>query len=117
MAGQEVTLSFVPHLVPVNRGILSTIHLVATAAVAETDLLEVYRQRYAGEPFVRVTDNLPDTKNVTLTNYCDLSARHDRRTDRVVVVSAEDNLTKGAAGQAVQCFNLVRGYPETTGLR
>ncbi len=117
LAGQPVTISFVPHLVPVNRGILSTIHLPAAAAAAEADLVGICRQRYAAEPFVRVTDELPDTKNVTLTNYCDLSVRYDRRTDRVVVVSAEDNLTKGAAGQAVQCLNLLRGYAETTGLR
>ncbi len=115
-AGHEIRISFAPHLVPVNRGIVSTIHLDASARVTEDQLLQVYRERYDGEPFIRITDNLPDTKNVVLTNFCDISARFDERTQRVVVVSAEDNLTKGAAGQAVQCFNLLRGYPETVGL-
>jgi len=114
LAGTGVTISFAPHLVPLNRGILTTVHLEATDA---TDALAVYRDFYRDEPFVRVSEALPDTKNVSLTNYCDLSVRFDPRTRRLVAVSAIDNLTKGAAGQAVQCLNIVAGYPETTGLR
>lgn len=106
------TISFTPHLIPLNRGILSTIYMDAVVA----DPLPLYREFYRHEPFVRVTDALPDTKNVERTNYCDISARFDKRTNRLVVVSAIDNLTKGAAGQAVQCLNLVCGFEETTGL-
>jgi N-acetyl-gamma-glutamyl-phosphate reductase len=106
------TISFTPHLIPLNRGIVSTIYMDAVV----TDPLKVYREYYRGGPFVRVTDALPDTKNVEMTNFCDISARFDQRTNRLVVVSCIDNLTKGAAGQAVQCMNLVCGYEETLGL-
>ncbi|MDW8343759.1 MAG: N-acetyl-gamma-glutamyl-phosphate reductase [Verrucomicrobiae bacterium] len=108
-----VTVSFTPHLVPLNRGILTTIYLTAKHA---SHALEAYREFYRQEPFVRVLENLPDTKYVERTNFCDISVRHDPRTGRLVIVSALDNLTKGAAGQAVQCFNLACGYEETTGL-
>jgi N-acetyl-gamma-glutamyl-phosphate reductase len=106
------TISFTPHLIPLNRGILTTIYIDAVVA----DPMALYREFYRNEPFVRVTDALPDTKNVEMTNFCDISARFDKRTNRLVVVSAIDNLTKGAAGQAVQCMNLVCGYEETLGL-
>ena len=120
------TISFTPHLIPLNRGIVSTIYMdveapvpghSGTAAAGDGGhYIGLYRDFYHNEPFVRVTDALPDTKNVELTNFCDISARFDKRTDRLVVVSAIDNLTKGAAGQAVQCMNLVCGFDETTGL-
>ncbi|MBM3859449.1 MAG: N-acetyl-gamma-glutamyl-phosphate reductase [Verrucomicrobia bacterium] len=106
------TISFTPHLIPINRGIVSTIYIDA----AVPDPLPVYREFYQNERFVRVTDALPDTKNVAMTNFCDISARFDKRTKRLVVVTAIDNLTKGAAGQAVQCLNLAFGYDETEGL-
>jgi N-acetyl-gamma-glutamyl-phosphate reductase len=106
------TISFTPHLIPLNRGIVSTIYMDAVVP----DPLSLYRDFYRNERFVRVTDALPDTKNVEMTNFCDISARFDARTNRLVVCSALDNLTKGAAGQAVQCMNLVCGYEETTGL-
>jgi N-acetyl-gamma-glutamyl-phosphate reductase len=103
-----------------NRGIISTIYLdlakSARQMAGETDVLAVYREFYRGERFIRVTESLPDTKNVELTNFCDISARVDTRTGKLIVVTAIDNLTKGAAGQAVQCLNLVFGYDETTGL-
>jgi N-acetyl-gamma-glutamyl-phosphate reductase len=107
-------ITFVPHLIPVNRGIESTI--IAELATKPENVLALYREFYRGEPFVRVTDTLPDTKNVTATNFCDISVRVDSRTNRLIVSSAIDNLTKGAAGQAVQCLNLVCNYEETTGL-
>ena len=119
LAGANVVISFAPHLVPLNRGILSTIYLdcfTAAHVAATNDALAVYREFYESEPFVRVTQSLPDTKNVEATNYCDISVRVDPRTSRLIVVTAIDNLTKGAAGQAVQCLNLVCGYEETTGL-
>jgi N-acetyl-gamma-glutamyl-phosphate reductase len=114
LAGSNVVISFTPHLIPLNRGIVSTIYL--TLATKTNDALAAYRDFYKGEPFVRVTQSLPDTKNVEATNFCDISVRIDPRTNRLVVVSVLDNLTKGAAGQAVQCLNLVCGYEETTGL-
>jgi N-acetyl-gamma-glutamyl-phosphate reductase len=114
LAGRGVTISFSPHLIPLNRGIVSTIYM--TVATKAEDALAVYRDFYKGEPFVRVTQWLPDTKNVEATNYCDISVRSDPRTNRLVIVSVIDNLTKGAAGQAVQCLNLVCGYEETAGL-
>jgi N-acetyl-gamma-glutamyl-phosphate reductase len=114
LAGTNVTITFTPHLIPLNRGIVSTIYL-SLAKKAE-DALAMYRDFYKGETFVRVTSSLPDTKNVEATNFCDISVRVDPRTNRLIVVSAIDNLTKGAAGQAVQCLNLVCGYDEATGL-
>jgi N-acetyl-gamma-glutamyl-phosphate reductase len=114
LAGSNVTISFTPHLIPLNRGIVSTIYM--SIAKKPDDVLAAYQNFYKGEPFVRVTPSLPDTKNVEATNFCDISVRIDPRTNRLIVVSAIDNLTKGAAGQAVQCLNLVCGYDETTGL-
>jgi N-acetyl-gamma-glutamyl-phosphate reductase len=114
LAGSNVVISFTPHLVPINRGIVSTIYM--TVAGKGGDALAAYRDFYKGERFVRVTESLPDTKNVEMTNFCDISVRFDPRTSRLVIVSCIDNLTKGAAGQAVQCMNLVCGYEESTGL-
>ena len=114
MAGQPVVINFIPHLIPLNRGIETTI--VADLAAPAGDVLALYRDFYKGEPFVRVTSALPDTKNVAMSNYCDVSVRVDPRTQRLLVSSVIDNLTKGAAGQALQCFNLVCGYDETLGL-
>ena len=107
-------ITFVPHLIPLNRGIESTI--VASLAAKPAAVLDLYREFYRGEPFVRITDALPDIKNVAGTNFCDISVRVDSRTNRLIISSAIDNLTKGAAGQAVQCLNLVCGYDETEGL-
>ena len=108
------TITFVPHLIPLNRGIESTI--IASLAAKPDNVLATYREFYKGEPFVRVTDAMPDIKNVSTTHCCDISVRVDSRTNRLIISSAIDNLTKGAAGQAVQCLNLVCGYDETTGL-
>lgn len=113
--GCEVT--FVPHLVPLDRGILSTIYarlVPGTTAAAVADALE---SDYASAPFVRLTgDALPEIKHVAHTNFCDIGWRVDERTGRVVMVSCLDNLLKGAAGQAVQVLNLALGYDERTGL-
>ena len=107
-------ITFVPHLIPLNRGIEST--MIASLAAKPDNVLARYREFYQSEPFVRVTDALPDIKNVAGTNFCDISVRVDSRTNRLIISSAIDNLTKGAAGQAVQCLNLVCGYAETEGL-
>ena len=115
-AGSDVVITFVPHLAPMNRGIHSTIFTRPAAGVSADAILPALQDEYAGEPFVRVSDSLPDTKYTTGTNFCDISVRIDSRTGRVVILSAEDNLVKGAAGQAVQNFNLMAGLPESTGL-
>ncbi|MDT8391136.1 MAG: N-acetyl-gamma-glutamyl-phosphate reductase [Lentisphaeria bacterium] len=116
--GQTVTMNFIPHLAPVNRGIHSTIILRPKASLSEERLHEIWRDAYGGEPFVRVLPlgELADTKHVTLSNMVEIGLRFDPHTGNVVVSSAIDNLTKGAAGQAVQCMNLVCGLPETTAL-
>lgn len=113
-AGQAVTITFVPHLAPMTRGIHTTIF--AKPAGDPAAVLPALEAAYAGEPFVRVSSALPDTKNVTGTNFCDISVRYDDRAKRLILLSAEDNLVKGAAGQAVQNFNLMAGLKETEGL-
>lgn len=115
-AGSPVVISFAPHLAPMSRGIHSTIFTKPTSGVSPDAILSALEAAYATEPFVRVSKNLPDTKNTTGTNFCDISARFDPRTGRHILLAVEDNLVKGAAGQAVQNFNLMAGLPETTGL-
>ena len=112
--GCAASIIFTPHLVPMDRGILTTAYSVPRGKPTEKQLLEALREFYRDEPFVRVVDHLPGTKDTAHTNFCDLTVRIVR--DRIVTVSVEDNLIKGAAGQAVQNFNLMFGYPETTGL-
>jgi len=115
-AKMPVVISFVPHLAPMTRGIHTTIFARLAKGVAAEAILPALKSAYAREPFVRVSRNLPDTKNVNGTNFCDISARYDERAKRLVLLSAEDNLVKGAAGQAVQNFNLMAGLAETAGL-
>ncbi len=104
---------FTPHLVPMTRGILATCYGEATGA---GDPLSVLREGYAGEPFVHVTDQPPATKWLTGSNGVQLTARYDERTGRVLALCALDNLGKGAAGQMIQCANLMLGFDETAGL-
>ncbi len=125
-AGAPVTIQFTPHLVPVNRGILTTLYLApekhfSTAGEADAlgrQITDCYRAAYAHEPFVRVLEgkSLPDTKNIVSTNVIEFAWRLDPRTGRLIVVSAEDNIVKGAGGQAVQSMNILGGFPETAGL-
>ena len=107
------SLLFTPHLVPMTRGILAACYGEATASC---DPLQVLRDAYASEPFVHVSDQPPATKWVTGSNGAQLSARYDERTGRVLVLSTIDNLGKGAAGQMVQCANLMLGLEEAAGL-
>ena len=127
LAAQEpVTIQFTPHLIPVNRGILTTLYLAPTEVFRTADEARVlgeriaacYQDAFATEPFVRLLEGktLPDTKNVTGTNVIELAWRLDPRTGRLIVLSAEDNLVKGASGQAVQSFNIICGFAETAGL-
>lgn len=115
-AGHTVTMTFVPHLAPMTRGIHTTIFTKLSDGTTPADVTAALESAYANEPFVRVGKALPDTKNVNGTNFCDISTRYDDRAGKLVLLSAEDNLVKGAAGQAVQNFNLMAGIEETTGL-
>jgi N-acetyl-gamma-glutamyl-phosphate reductase len=117
-AGERVLISFTPHLVPVTRGIHTTIYAKPRPGVEPSQIGEALARAYAGAPFVRLLKGaaLPDTKCVTHSNFVDIAWRHDPRTGRVVLLSAEDNLVKGAAGQAVQCLNILCGWNETAGL-
>ncbi|MBV9658336.1 MAG: N-acetyl-gamma-glutamyl-phosphate reductase [Verrucomicrobia bacterium] len=121
-AGEKVVVSFTPHLLPIRRGILTTIYTLPArdnAATMEPDAVAAaWQEAYGSEPFVRLlpADRLPEIAHVTRTNFIDLASRYDPRTGRWLLFSAEDNLVKGAAGQAVQCFNLMAGLPETNGL-
>lgn len=118
LAGRAITLTFTPHLAPLTRGILTTITARLTGRQSTGELLETYQAFYAGRRFVRVLPEgrLPETKQVLHSNLLDVGLVVDPRTGRVIVVSAIDNLVKGASGQAVQCFNLAAGLEETTGL-
>ena len=109
-------LLFTPHLVPMNRGMLATCHGVATREMAPDEPLEALRAAYADEPFIVVSDRSPQTKWTLGSNAVHLTARYDARTGRVVAIAALDNLVKGAAGQMIQCANLILGLPETAGL-
>jgi N-acetyl-gamma-glutamyl-phosphate reductase len=117
--GKQVTIQFTPHLVPVNRGIITTIYIELTRKIDSDFIDAIYEKAYADEPFVRLLGNerFPDTKNVTGTNFIDIAWRLDLRTGRAILMSSIDNIVKGASGQAIQCFNLMRGYPETAGLQ
>lgn len=125
-AGTRVVIQFTPHLIPVNRGILTTLCLEpATPAVTPAAqealrdaVTQCFQTAYGGEPFVRLLEGkaLPDTKNVVGTNVLEMAWRVDPRTGRLLVMSAEDNIVKGASGQAVQSLNILCGFPETAGL-
>ncbi len=117
-AGAPVTISFTPHLVPMNRGILVTAYAAATEGVTEDTIQKVYEEYYGSETFIRLLapGTCPETRWVKGSNYMDLGVTLDQRTGRVVLMGALDNLVKGAAGQAVQNMNLLFGLPENTGL-
>jgi N-acetyl-gamma-glutamyl-phosphate/LysW-gamma-L-alpha-aminoadipyl-6-phosphate reductase len=120
--GDGVRVGFTPHAVNMARGILATIHIWLTRPLENRDVWAAYRGAYSDEPFVRMVKSrkglyqLPDPKVVAGTNFCDIGFQLDPHTDRLVVFSAIDNLVKGAAGQGVQCFNLMFGLDERMGL-
>ena len=120
LAGEPLMVSFNPHLIPMNRGILSTITMQAANLELTQEMLDAaYQEFYANEEFVRVRSkaDLPTTKQVQGSNYCDVAPVWDSRTKRIVVVSVIDNLVKGAAGQAIQNMNILMGLDEGMGLR
>lgn len=112
--GKTVQVIFTPHLTPMDRGILSVIYARLARSVTEAEVLTLLREFYAGKPFVRIVQHLPATKDTAHTNFVDITARIVK--NRIVLISAEDNLIKGASGAAVQNFNLMFGFPETTAL-
>jgi N-acetyl-gamma-glutamyl-phosphate reductase len=117
-AGREVIVTFTPHLVPMNRGILSTIYVRCAVGKSPEDLHAILSKQYVNEPFVHVLPfgQAPQTRHVRGSNMTFIGVAKDRVAGRAIVISALDNLVKGAAGQAIQNMNLVLGYPETTGL-
>ncbi|MBV9612490.1 MAG: N-acetyl-gamma-glutamyl-phosphate reductase, partial [Acidobacteriaceae bacterium] len=114
----EREFTFTAHLLPLARGILETIYLRTQRVEKAVDLLSIYEEAYAEEPFVRLyaPGKVPDLRAVVHTNFCDIGFIFDASTQRATIVVAEDNLLKGAAGQAVQNMNLMLGFPETQGL-
>ncbi len=113
-----ISLMFTPHLIPMNRGILSTAYAKIQSHVTPADLANIYGDYYESEPFIRVFPQAEfvNPRNLRGANFCDLSYTHDPRTGHIVSNGALDNLVKGAAGQAIQCMNLMTGFPETMGL-
>lgn len=118
LADEKVVIQFTPHLVPINRGIITTIYANIADNVVKMDLALLFKGAYGEEPFVRLLGDarLPDSKNVAGTNFIDIAWKIDKRTHRIIVMSTIDNIVKGASGQAVQCMNLMLGLPETAGL-
>ncbi len=118
LADCPVTISFTPHLLPVSRGILSTMYAALTTDITAGELQSLYEATYEDEPFVRVcpAGSLPATQYVRGSNCCDIGIQVDERTGRVIVLAAIDNIAKGASGQAVQNMNLMTGLEESTGL-
>ncbi|RKD32557.1 N-acetyl-gamma-glutamyl-phosphate reductase [Thermohalobacter berrensis] len=115
--GDKINLSFIPHLIPMNRGILATCYVTLKKNISEESLYSLYEDFYRDEYFVRITSKLPETKWVKRSNLCDIGIRVDKRTSKVLIISAIDNLIKGAAGQAVQNMNIMFGFEETEGLK
>jgi len=117
-AGKDINVCFVPHYVPMSRGILTTAYLKLSKAISTAELLEIYSGHYEDEPFVRVLDEgeIPQTQAVRGSNYCDIGVKVVEKSNLAVVISAIDNLTKGASGQALQNMNIMAGFDETAGL-
>jgi len=116
--GKNIKITFVPHLIPMTRGMLTTIYARPGKNVTPGDINGCLSSFYSGRRFVRISDGnrLPDTMHVKGTNYCDIGFRMDKRTNYLVLISAIDNLVKGASGQAVQNMNIMMGFDETAGL-
>ncbi len=115
-AGEKLLLNFTPHLVPMNRGILATCYGKLKNNISQEEVYKIYEEFYKNDYFIRIVDTLPETRNVRGSNFCDIGIRVDKRTNRIIVVSAIDNLIKGAAGQAVQNMNLIFGLEEGEGI-
>lgn len=116
VAGKPVPLTFVPHLIPITRGIYTTIYADLNVQLSAEELARLYQDYYTGAPFVRMKTQVPQIKDVANTNFCDIFVSVEPRTRRAIIISVIDNLVKGAAGQAVQNMNIMFGLPEGQGL-
>jgi N-acetyl-gamma-glutamyl-phosphate reductase len=116
VAEDEVRVSFIPHLVPLTRGIYTTIHAELTERVTKETVIESYVEFYKNSHFVRIRKEIPQIKDVLYTNYCDIFVAVEERTNQLVLISVIDNLVKGAAGQAIQNMNIMYGFPQSKGL-
>ncbi len=115
LAGREIEIIFIPHLIPVDRGILSTIYVSLNEEISQKEVSDLYKDFYSQSPFVKLLENsLPQTKDVIFTNYCSLGIKIIAK--KAIIISAIDNLVKGAAGQAVQNMNIMFDFEETEGL-
>ena len=119
IAQQDVTISFTPHLVPMNRGELLTIYVTRQDGITNDDLYQIYKKRYDSQPFIHVcaSDHIPATRHVRGSNYCFLNVFPDRIKNRSIIIATLDNLVKGSSGQAIQNMNIAFGLPETTALQ
>lgn len=115
-AGQKATIQFTPHLLPVDRGILTSVYAIPEQNVTEAELRKLYKKYYDDEPFIRLKESSPELKNVRGTNLVDICPAYDERTNNILVFAAIDNLVKGAAGQAIQNMNIMLGLPERSAL-
>jgi N-acetyl-gamma-glutamyl-phosphate reductase len=118
LAQKKVTVTFVPHLIPMDRGILTTLYVNLTKKWKSEEVLNIFEECYRGEPFIRIypKGKLPNTKDVRGSNYCDIGVIVNESDGRTVIVTAIDNLVKGASGEAIQNMNIMLGYPEAMGL-
>ncbi|MRH44258.1 N-acetyl-gamma-glutamyl-phosphate reductase [Aquibacillus halophilus] len=117
-SGEDIQVTFSTHLVPMTRGIMSTIYIDLTETKSTADIIDIYKEYYKNHPFVRIRPEgtLPTTKEVYGSNYCDIGFHSDQRTGKLIIISVIDNLVKGASGQAIQNMNLLYGWDVTTGL-
>lgn len=118
IAGEEIKVDFIPHLLPIDRGIITTIYAKTLKGVEAGSVYEIYRNSYKKEPFVRLLEpgKFPNVKHIRGTNFCDIGLTINARTGTLIIVTAIDNLVKGASGQAVQNMNIMMGFPETLAL-
>ncbi|WP_432662184.1 N-acetyl-gamma-glutamyl-phosphate reductase [Wukongibacter baidiensis] len=116
LTNENINLLFTPHLIPMNRGILATCYSKASRELSSEDLHDVYRDFYSEDYFVRIAEDIPETRWVKGSNFCDIGIRFDKRTNKIIAISAIDNLIKGAAGQAIQNMNIMCGFDEWEGL-
>jgi N-acetyl-gamma-glutamyl-phosphate reductase len=114
---EKTSVLFTPHLLPIDRGILSSGYLKPKIEITQAKIDQAFEKHYAKEPFIRMRGTPPNLKQVRGTNYCDIYAKYDERTNTIITIGAIDNLVKGAAGQAIQNMNIIMGFDETTGLR
>ena len=115
-AGKDVSVIFTPHLLPINRGILSTIYLDLNRKISQKEVYEIYREFYKNDYFIRINEELPEIKNIKNTNICEIGLRVHEEKNKIIIVSTIDNLIKGAGGQAVQAMNIMFGIDEEEGL-